>query len=663
MSRTAAPLQTDLFLWQSLRIRRQRDEPPRGLDAAAGRWVTRAKHSRAGMKMLYRESAAVVAMEKKFADMTDTTLDETITQVRETFSSRNYGNEAIQLGMATVREVAYRERGERPYQVQIMGAMGMLLGQIVEMVTGEGKTLTASLAATMLGWRRRPVHLITVNDYLAERDAQEMSPIYNRCGLKAGWILEDTPPQERAEIYRLPIVATTQKQLVADWLRDQLRLGRTADPVSTRWLIDGQQQRGQDSPVLVPGLYAAIVDELDAVLIDEAVTPLIIAQPRGEESQAALYERARDLANALDAKRDFEIDQLKRKATLRPSGREIIASMLDNEEHAIWRAKRRREELVEQALVAKCCYHHGQQYQIVEDRVMIVDEYTGRFMPDREWQHGLHQAVEAKHELPVTADRDTLASLSFQRFFRLYPHLCGMTGTAADAKGELESTYEIPVRVIPTHRPLQRVQLPDQIFATEALKWQAVANEIQTMHDLGRPVLVGTRSIEASEGLGELLRQRNLEHQVLNAVHHKEEAEIITGAGQHGQITVATNMAGRGTDIKLGPGVKECGGLHVILTEIHTASRIDRQLIGRAGRQGDPGSARAILSLEDDLLLRYTPRSAATMRRIYGKRTDPLPTWLRKLFRQAQRRAEWRASSSRRSVLKREMQLDRALPG
>jgi len=519
-----------------------------------------------------------------------------------------------------------------------------------------------------LGWLRRPVHVITVNDYLAQRDAESRSPIFNRCGLTARSVLNETPEPERFAAYRQPIVYTTQKELVADWLRDQLRLDRIADPVSTRWKLSspiGKKAFGKmpsGMSFLVPGLHVAIVDEADAVLIDEAVTPLIIAQPRGEDAQAALYERARDLVSELEPSKDFSVEQVKRQAKLTSSGREKIASMLKPDEHAIWRATRRREELAEQALVAAHCYHHKQHYQIVEDQIVIVDEYTGRFMPDRQWQHGLHQAVEAKHHLKITADRDTLASMSFQRFFRQYKHLCGMTGTAADAKGELETTYGVPVRVIPTNRPLRRDRRKTLVFLTARDKWKAIVEEIADEHAKGRPILIGTRSIEASELLSEMLTEMTLEHQVLNAVHHKVEAEIVENAGVLGSIVVATNMAGRGTDIKLGPGVTKLGGLHVILTERHTSSRIDRQLSGRAGRQGDPGSSRTIISLEDDLVLKYAPRLARVFRRMYVGKTTPLPSWVQKSHNMAQRLAQRKAVHSRTSVMRHDQDLDRSLP-
>jgi preprotein translocase subunit SecA len=623
-----------------------------------------------GLNYLRTEANAVLSLDGYWSSLTDPALDERLLTLREVFARRKYNREHVRSGLAAIREVAHRQLGEKPFAVQVMGAMGLFHRQIVEMATGEGKTLTAAVAATLLGWLRRPVHVITVNDYLAQRDADRGQVIFKRCGLNASAVTSDTPETARFHYYQQPIVYTTQKELLADWLRDQLRLGRLADPVSTRWLATLPSPR-HSSPatqptnttrVMVPGLYITIVDEADAVLIDEAVTPLIIARPREEDAHSTLYERARDLADALDRGTDFKVDLSKRRVKLTHDGKIKLSGILRPEEHAIWRATRRRDELVEQALVAEHCYHHRQHYQIVEGRVVIVDEYTGRFMHDRQWQHGLHQAVEAKHRLTITADRDTLASMSFQRFFKRYNHLCGMTGTAADATAEIETTYQIPVRVIPTNRPVIRQRWPDLIFATAAQKWSVIATEIERLNMMGRPILIGTRSVEASELLSAMLTERHMEHQILNAVHQKEEAQIIQDAGQPGAITVATNMAGRGTDIKLGRGVPELGGLHVILSERHTSRRVDRQLIGRAGRQGDPGSAQAIISIEDDLVVKHAPILTSALRQIFTERTTPLPAWVRLLFQTAQHHAQKQALASRASVMHHDEDLDRTLP-
>ena len=653
-----APVQSDLAAWHTLRTRRRRIEVLRGIDAQALRWKSRIKHSKRSLAFLRRQAEAVVAETTEWENLSDQVLDERIQEVREVFALRKYDDLQVRAAASAVREVARRECGEQPYMVQVMGVLGLFYGQIVQMVTGEGKTLVGACGATLLGWLRRPVHVVTVNDYLAERDADLQQPIYRRCKLRAAFVTGETQEPDRLASYRSPVVYLTQKELVADWLRDQLKLGRIADPVSTRWTIGPAGAAN----VLIPGLFAAIVDEIDAVLIDEAVTPLIIAQPRQEDAQSAMYEQARDLAGELEEKTHYTIEPRKRRVELNGRGLARLAELLGDEAHGIWKAPRRRQELVEQALVAEHCYHEGQHYQILEDQVMIVDEYTGRFMQDRQWQHGLHQAAEAKHHLDITADRDTLASLSFQRFFRQYPHLCGMTGTAADARPEMEATYGLPVRIIPTNRPIRRSQNPDWIFVSAQLKWEAIAGEIAEMHEQGRPVLVGTRSVEASERLSELLGEKGLEHQVLNAVHHKEEAEIVAGAGEPGVITVATNMAGRGTDIKLGTGVEEKGGLHVILTERHTARRVDRQLFGRSGRQGDKGSSHCIISLEDDLVMKFSPNMSAAARTRYRGRTTPLPRYLKAIFDLAQQRAQRSAFRSRASVLRHDEELDRTLP-
>ncbi len=344
----------------------------------------------------------------------------------------------------------------------------------------------------------------------------------------------------------------------------------------------------------------------------------------------------------------------------------LTAELIERGGEPIWKATRRSEELVRQALVARHCYLHGQHYQIVEGKVMIVDEYTGRFLADRSWEHGLHQSVEAKEGLEVTADRETLARLSFQRFYRTYPFLCGMTGTAADATGELEATYSRPVIVVPTNRPSVRVQMPTRVFRTQRDKWDAVAASIEEINRTGRPILVGTRSIAASELVSQMLTQRHLTHVVLNANFDKEEADLIAKAGEGGSraaITVATNMAGRGTDIKPDAAALAAGGLHVLLTEMHGAKRIDRQFIGRAGRQGDPGSAQIFVSLEDELVRVHAKWPARLLReRTKGPEVSGTPGLLR-LYRFAQMRNESRDRRNRANVLRQDDWIDKHMPG
>jgi preprotein translocase subunit SecA len=658
-------------LYESFRSRRLRPTIPTGLDLVASRVRTAVRHRRTGLAFLAEQARLTHALAGEFHHMSEGVLDEAVTQVREVFVRARADDHAVRRALAAVREIARRATGEEAYPVQLMGALALYHGRIIEMLTGEGKTLTGSLAAPLIAWSRRHLHIFTVNDYLASRDAESRRPIYRRCLLDAGAIVQELEPRERFAVYARGIVYGTPKQIVADWLRDQIRLGRATTPWAARHLIstDGHDQGGEGGP-MVPGLRAALVDEADAVLIDEGVVPLIIARSRREDDMAKVYREAAALAGKLDEGPDFEIDHVRKKADLRGRGRERLATLTADLLHRggepIWKATRRAEELVRQALVARYCYLHGQQYQIVDGKVMIVDEYTGRFLLDRQWEHGLHQSVEAKEGLEVTADRETLARLSFQRFFRSYPFLCGMTGTAADATGEIKSVYAHPVSVIPTNRPVIRATWPLRVFRSQRDKWAAIAASIEDVHRRGRPVLVGTRSIAASELLSRLLTTRGLPHQTLNANFDKEEAEFISRAGMgglHAAITVATNMAGRGTDIKPDAAALAAGGLHVILTEMHGAKRIDRQFIGRSGRQGDPGSSQMFVSLEDELVLRFTPVLARLLR---DRAQEPELRSTRApaaVFRLAQRRSEARDRRNRAAVLRQDDWIDKYLPG
>ncbi|MEN0021210.1 MAG: hypothetical protein AAF747_10035, partial [Planctomycetota bacterium] len=538
--------------------------------------------------------------------------------------------------------------------------------------TGEGKTLTGSIAAALLSWQHRSLHIFTVNDYLAKRDAESRSPIYKRCLIEVGSIQQEHDPTMRAEIYAKGIVYGTPKQITADYLRDQIRLGQLNNAWAGRQQFILRGGQGGGGP-LVPGLRAALVDEADAVMIDEGVVPLIIARSRQDDALTEVYRTAKRLAEKLDEGPDYKVDSLRRKAELKRRGEHRLDQMLDDIGDAggdpIWRATRRAEELVKQALVARHCYKHGQQYHIVDGQVVIVDESTGRFLADRSWEHGLHQAVEAKEGLEITADRETLARMSFQRFFRSYPFLSGMTGTAADATGEIEKVYSRPVVVIPTNRPVIRITKRTRVFRSEQAKWAAIVESIDEVNRGGQPVLVGTRSIEASEYLSEKLTNRGITHTVLNALHDEEEADLIasagrgTSGGQMPAVTVATNMAGRGTDIIPDEAAIKAGGLHVILTEMHGSKRIDRQFIGRSGRQGDPGSSQVFVSLEDEIIHQHAPALAASLAGTTpGEELTGHPLAAR-LFRTAQKRAEAFARRNRDGVLKQDDWIDKYLPG
>lgn len=655
-------------LYESMRSRRVRAEVPKGLDMAASRLATAIKHRRMGLTRLLHDAALVDTLRSEYRSMSDAALDESLRALRERFTRRRQTEDDVRHGLAGVREVARRHNGEEAYPVQLAGALALYHGRIIEMLTGEGKTLTGSLAATLMAWRHRRVHVFTVNDYLAQRDAESRGPIFRRCGVDAGAITQEIQPHERFAIYAKSIVYGTPKQIVADWLRDQIRLGRAGSAWSARRQL--AFAGAEDQSPMVPGLRAALVDEADAVLIDEGVVPLIIARSRREDDMAKTYREAAALAGKLDEGPDYLLQHTQRRVELRPRGQDRLRLMFQDLAarggEPIWRASRRGEELVRQALVARACYIHGQQYQIVDGKVVIVDEYTGRFLPDRSWEHGLHQAVEAKEGLEVTADRETLARMSFQRFYRSYPFLCGMTGTAADATTEMQSVYSRPVTVVPTNRPIARVQQPLRVFRAARDKWAAIAASIEEVHRAGRPILVGTRSIAASELLSRLLTMRGLSHQVLNANFDKDEADVISKAGVGGlsaAITVATNMAGRGTDIKPDAQALANGGLHVLLTEMHGAKRVDRQFIGRAGRQGDPGSAQIFVSFEDELVQRHAPLLARLMRERSREPELGNITLAARLFRLAQWRSEARDRRNRAAVLRQDDWIDKHLPG
>lgn len=662
-------------LYESLKSRRLRPTLPKGLDKLAARARMWGASVATRRSRLTEDSRACEAMGQEFRSMSEAALDDAVARIREVFVRGRAEREDVRRGLASVREVARRLTGEEAYPVQLLGALALYHGRVIEMLTGEGKTLTGSLAAPLLAWRHRRVHVFTVNDYLAKRDAQSRRAIFRRCLLDGGAITQEMEPGERAEIYALPVVFGTPKQITADWLRDQIKLGRAdtawaaRGQLSVSGIMGGGEGDAGGRPI-VPGLRAAMVDEADAVLIDEGVVPLIIARSRREDDMARVYREAAAMANRLDEHADFEVDLKHRRIELTRRGRDRMEPMFERALSMggapIWKATRRGEELVKQALTARHCYIHGQHYQIVEGKVVIVDEYTGRFLADRSWEHGLHQAVEAKEGLEVTADRETLARMSFQRFFRSYPFLCGMTGTVADATSEIEAVYARPVMVVPTHRPIARVQMPLRVFGTSREKWAAIAESIEEIHRLGRPILVGTRSIAASEILSRVLTQRGLEHRVLNAHHDKDEATMIESAGKGGgqaAITVATNMAGRGTDIKCDKAALAVGGLHVLLTEMHGAKRIDRQFIGRAGRQGDPGSAQIFVSYEDELVQRFVPRVAAALAsRMAGPEASGTGV-VGRVFRYAQSRSEARDRRNRSSVLRQDDWIDKNLPG
>jgi preprotein translocase subunit SecA len=556
---------------------------------------------------------------------------------------------------ALVREHAARVLGMRPFDVQVLGGWTMLQGEIAEMQTGEGKTLTATLPAATAALAGVPVHVVTVNDYLVQRDAHWMGALYRALRLSVGAIVEGMSHEERRAAYGCDVVYCTNKQLAFDYLRDRLVRGALG-PMRLR-LDDLYGERAIGGRLLLRGLCFALVDEADSVLVDEARTPLIISRSGEAGDREATYREALALADGLTPGADYRIDLTRREIELTDAGRDRLAT-LALDKGGVWAGTRRREELVRQALHARELLMRDHHYLVADGKVQIIDEYTGRVMPDRSWARGLHQLVEAKEGCPITAQNETLARISYQRFFRRYLRLGGMTGTAREVVGELWAVYHLGLTRLPTHRPLKRKRRRGIVFRTAAGKWRAVVERTAALHAEGRPVLIGTTSVEASEHLSRLLDEAGIFHRVLNARQDRDEAETIARAGESGAVTVATNMAGRGTDIKLGPGVAARGGLHVIATERHDAGRIDRQLYGRCGRQGDPGSFEYLVSLEDGLIAQSPWRLLVPLFPRFIGRTGPPG---RLLLRLAQRGAERRNARIRRQLLKLDEQIGRML--
>lgn len=637
---------------------------PTGLDAWVhrlhGRWRSRSSFH----DHCWRLAGRIEAQMQTLAALDDPSLQAELAGARQ--SVRRAGPRhlnAAEEALALVAEVARRTVGLRPYRVQIMGALGLFRGRLVEMATGEGKTLTIALAAAVCGWAGRPLQVLTSNDYLAERDAAALAAFYEACGLTVSAVTAQTENAPRRDAYAADIVYTTSKELLADFLRDRLLLGALAD-ASRRMVQRLLRGAAVDERVVLRGLHTVIVDEADNQMIDEAVTPLIISRPQEDPALLRVFGTAHGIAAELVAGTHYLVEERFREVTLSETGLNHVSTACatlsgQGFDQPAWMAV-----LVTQALQAIHFFIRDRDYVVVDGKVVIVDESTGRQMPGRSWRFGLHQAIEQKEGVEMTAPAEALTRLSFQRFFRLFRRLSGITGTAREAAGEFWMVYGLPLLSVPPHRKSQRLEYPVRCFTKAADKWEAIVREILEVHAQGRPVLVGTRSVGVSEFLGSLLLEKGVPFELLNAVRHREEAAIISRAGRSDSVTVATNMAGRGTDIALSAGVAKAGGLHVILTEFHESRRIDRQLRGRAGRQGDPGSARTFGSLEDDLLTHFGSGWMARLLRLLAERIPFPRSLIHLVLSRAQRFAEKRAHRQRILVLAQDKQLSESLiPG
>lgn len=568
----------------------------RSLEALAGKLrdtVSRRRYSLAQVDKLFSDKCA--ALEQCSLPEIQATLKE----LRYRLHREGMADSLVVEAFATVRAVSGLTVGKKHFPTQLLGGWIILNGNMAEMDTGEGKSLTATLPAATAALAGIPVHVITTNEYLAARDAEEFAPLYRALGLSVGVALEEMGADARRDIYRSDIVYVTNQQLVFDYLRDRLSTPGTAGRLSLKY---GEPDKA--GKLSLRGLCFAILDEADSVLVDEARTPLILSRDHKDQTRERIYSTALEIAGSLSPGKDFEIRGAELSVTDR--GMEEILR-LTSDLSGLFSGKRHSHFLVKQALSALHLLKRDHHYLVRNNKVEIIDQNTGRVMADRSWQKGLHQMVECKEGCPVTGQRETLASISYQRFFRRYLHLGGMSGTLRQVRGELRSTYALGTFRVPTFRESKRQQMGYTIHRRAQDKWLAILSRVAQIHKTGQPVLVGTCSLYDSDLVGRLFSRRRLPHRILNARQDRSEAEIVAAAGEPGRITVATNMAGRGTDIKLGAGVAELGGLHVIAAECNPEYRIDRQLFGRSARQGDPGSCEVVVSLEDRLFVDYYP--------------------------------------------------------
>ena len=568
--------------------------------------------------------------EESLHNLSDSSLARCTDKFRDRLADGETLDDILPEAFAVVREASSRILGMRHFDVQMMGGICLHEGKIAEMRTGEGKTLVATLPTYLNALTGKGVHIVTVNDYLAKRDSIEMGRLYNFLGLSVGLVRHDMDFPERKYAYSCDITFGTNNEFGFDYLRDNM-------------VVDMKQMVQRE-------LNYAIVDEVDSILIDEARTPLIISGPGTKPTET--YVRMAKAVNLLQEGTDYTVDE--KAKTVAPADTAIpkiekalgIKNMYDPENMEM-------SHCFMAALRAKALMKRDRDYVVKDGEIIIVDEFTGRLMQGRRYSDGLHQAIEAKEGLEVQRESQTLASITFQNYFRMYKKLSGMTGTAKTEEDEFLKIYKLPVIVIPTNRPIARIDHPDVIYKTKRAKYRAVANDVEAIHQKGQPVLIGTTSITQSEELSRILSHKNIPHSVLNAKFHEKEAEIIADAGQKSAVTIATNMAGRGTDIKLGEGVPELGGLFIVGTERHESRRIDNQLRGRAGRQGDPGESRFYLSLEDDLLRLFGSDNIANiMDRLGMGEDDPIEHKLiTRSIENAQKKVEGRNFDMRKHVL------------
>ncbi|MGZ8982718.1 MAG: preprotein translocase subunit SecA [Methylotenera sp.] len=600
----------------------------------------------------------VATHEPNLSMMSDTRLRERLRELRTMLSMHGLTNVLMAEVFAIVKLTCSRELGVMPYDTQLIAARIMLDGKLAEMTTGEGKTLAASICVATAALAGIPVHLITSNDYLVVRDSTSLRPLYNALGLTVGAVTQPIDVDGRKLAYACDITYVTAKELVFDYLRDHAIGGLSRTELHNRVA----QLSGKASNTLLRGLCMAIVDEADSILIDEARVPLILSQSILQEDQLEYHGKAVEMASKLILGQDCILDHRHLSAKLTENGRQKIEESAQ-ELGRLWHNRLHREETICQALAAQHLYHRDRHYLVRDDSVQIIDEITGRVAPGRIWSRGLHQLIETKEGCKPSSELVTAAQITYQRFFARYLRLGGMSGTLSESRAELFSVYGLKIAKVRLRKPSQRITLPTRIYRNQQELQKIVVDRVKEINRSGRPVLIGTDSVADSEALSRQLHEAGLAHEVLNARQDQREATIIASAGQPKQITVSTNMAGRGTDISLGKGIAELGGIHLIICQHNVARRIDRQLLGRCARQGNPGSAETLISMDKPLIVNFFPKWIA---RLASKGGLSQPRWLVMLILSLpQWLEEARLCTQRHEMMKHDARIEReaSIPG
>ena len=619
-------------------------------------WFTQL--TRPGLRRYTRIAHRSLVIEQGLSSLSLTDFDSAVRSLKQQLVREGFSEDTLAQAFALTGEACRRQLGMSPFATQRIAAAIMLDNQLAEMATGEGKTLVAALTAATGALAGIPVHVITANDYLVSRDADKLRPLYAALGLSVGAVQQNQDSQKRRAEYAHDITYCTAKELVFDYLRD-LPL-RNLHRTDLAWRVAHFAAAPSHQGTLLRGLCMAVIDEADSILIDEARVPLIISELREHAGKREAATEILQLAAGLKLNVDFTLDRHALSATLTEAGRAVLETRT-SDLHPVWHNRRHRDENLGLALTALHLFQRDRHYLVRDDGVHIIDETTGRIAPGRSWSRGLHQLIELKERCKVSGEAVTRSQITYQRFFPRYLRLCGMSGTLAESRAELASIFGLNVVRVPLRKPSKRTEFARHVFLQRAQQWHAVAERVENFTRMGRPVLIGTDSVSDSESLSAHLTELGITHTVLNARNDQHEADVVALAGHAGRITVATNMAGRGTDIPLEQGVAQRGGLHVISCQMNSARRIDRQLKGRCARQGDPGSVDALLSLESPLIQRALP---AWLKRISARSAQQadgaIPRWLgRAITVYVQRMEESRQQIQRAQLLNQDQQLDR----